>query len=905
MEYQESFNIMVTLGRLKEIIEEREPRDVLTNIGGVLRNFNTGLARTFGIPRAITDLNEQVGGTIFGNVGQRQEGEKGFNILPTSEEIQKLGSKPGIDITFAPGKEPDTLAARTVQNIGAAAPILPFFGLTAPIIGIELAASFGAAGGGKLLQQTEWGRKHPELARAAGELGGGLGTALTIPLAIYLVKNKGSMGLFLKWIKKLIPRTEKRVSKRLEEIILDPKETLRKLEAETGLPEGSLLTTAEGIGADDLARLQKTVEDEIPKLAAVLKQRRIVAINQLQKQFNKTGDISDARALLQEKLALRADQAEKAMSKIEKVSDPSVLSTNAERILAKAQKEGQDVLDALWTKLPKGTKVTGNNLNRVMGEEISGITEGGSINQISSVARQKLGRLNKEGKLVGGSLFSESKGKIKTILFDAQGNTIERIAKGKIEAEAKAVHQFYSLLGFEKARLGRIGGQGNKIRIINRLREAALDDLDDVAIGGDYKEVLKLTKEHHDKFTKGTVGRILGRTRGETPSPVTALEDIVGQGGVKAKENIQQALIASPQTKQQIQEFLKAKFAEIAVNDKTNRINAVAGNKFIEKFDNILDDLFPELKRDLKDAIARQADVDEFIGVPQVSKLSPLAKEKTATGFFLGKDPGEEIAALLGSKGVQRTNFLTDLVKITKTDSTGRALKGLQNSFTDELLKLGNVGEGVSKVKGIQMLNRLGELQGSVVKSGLFSAEEFGRLREIARVFRNMETVQGVAALRGGIIHDPISLLLGLPGRFIGARIGGRAGQDVGSSLVLASAGSKTITNFLKHFTNDEARATLIKLVTDKNFAKDVFKNITKLSQQEKGNLFFRIARKVDDFALRTAQGIKENIPRVPVTAVAPAAGSLGKSISDDDKREQRIGKIKALLQKRKAVGIQ
>jgi hypothetical protein len=534
-----------------------------------------------------------------------------------------------------------------------------------------------------------------------------------------------------------------------------------------------------------------------------------------------------------------------------------------------------------------------------MGEEISGITEGGSINQISSVARQKLGRLNKEGKLVGGSLFSESKGKIKTILFDAQGNPIERIAKGKIEAEAKAVHQFYSLLGFEKERLGRIGGQGNKIRIINRLREAALDDLDDVAVGGNYRETLKLTRKFHDKFTKGTVGRVLGRARGETPSPVTALEDIVGTGGVEAKESILQALRATPQVKGQIQDFLKTQFAIVAKNETNNRINVTAGNAFIKKFGNILDDIFPELKRDFKDAIAKQADVDKFIGVPQVTGMSPLAREKTAAGFFLGRDPGEEMAALLGSKTIQRTNFLSDLVKITKTDPTGKALKGLQNGFTGELLKVGNIDD-FAKLSGSKMLKRLNELEKSTLKSGLFSKEEFNRLKVLANTFNKIAQVRGAKVLKGGIINDPLSILISLPGRFIGARIGGRAGQDMGSSLVLAGAGSKTTTDFLRRFTNDEAKEILIRFVTDKKFAKDLLTKLAKLNKEQQGSLIFRLARKIDGLTSKTVRGIKENIPRVPITAVAPAAGSVAAEISGErDLEDEKITrKLESLLRR-------
>ncbi len=858
----------------ESLAKEEPPFSIGESVGDVLRNFNTGLARTLGIPRAITDLNEQLGGTIFGNIGRR-EGEPGFNILPTSEQLQRLGSRPGVDITFPPGEEPDTLAARTVQNIGAAAPILPLLPFTPAILAGEAIASVGAAAGGKFLELTEFGRKHPELARGLGELGGGIFGVFTIPIARFLAKG-GSISTVLRFIKRVIPSTEKRVTKRLQDIELTPETALKELERMEGIPEGEFLLPGQAAGTPGIARLTKTVEEEIPKVAAVIEKQRINAVNQLQKQFNKTGDVGDARALLEERLAMRADEAGKALNKIDKVSDPTLLSTRAESILSKAEIEGRETINKLWRGLPSGARVKGNNLNSVIREEIEDITEGGTINQISSVARQKLGvlKFNKElddFELVGGTLFNPK----------------------KTEVEAKAVHQFYSLLGFEKERLGRLGGQGNKIRIINRLRNAALKDLDGVSgkIGGQYRKTLKLTREFHDKFTKGAVGRILGRARGETPSPVTALEDIVGQGGVEAKENIQQVLRASPQVKSQIEDFLKNQFAVIAKNEANNRINATAGNAFIKKFGNILDDIFPELKRDFKDAIAKQSDVDRFIGVPQVTGISPLAREKTAAGFFLGKDPGEEMAALLRNRNIQRTNFLSDLVKITKTDPSGKALKGLQNGFTEELLKVGNIDE-IGKLSGIKMINRLKELKPSTLKSGLFNKEEFDRLERISQVFRKIEIELKAKPLKGGIINDPLSMLIALPGRFIGARIGGRAGQDIGSSLVLAGAGSKATTDFLKRFTNDGAIDSLTRAVLDKKLLKDLLTKVTKLTESQKEKLFKRILDRLGQLGVKTAKGIRENIPRTPVTGAAPAVASITETGEVQKEREE----LKTLL---------
>lgn len=886
---------MVNINELREsLIEEDQPFSIGGSIGDVLRNFNTGLARTLGIPRAITDLNEQVGGTIFGNVGRREEGKDRFNILPTGEQLQELGAREGI--TFPPGEEPDTLAARTVQNIGAAAPILPFFGLTAPLIGFEALASFGAAGGGKLLQSTEFGQRHPELARAIGELGGGFGAVFTIPLARFLAKG-GSIGAVFRFLKRLLPGTEKRVSKRLDDITTNPQAALRELEIAEGIPEGELLTTAQASGAGGLARLEKSVEDEIPKVAAILEKRRIQAINQLQKQFNKTGDIADARALLQEQLALRASQAEIAAMKISTISDPSILSTKVENILELALKEARKIETRMFGVVSKTVKVKGINIIDDFKEELRKITEGASKTRITPFLKAKLGILNKNGDLIGGTLFTETGKELKSTLFDQFGKPIPRFKEAKTGATIPAIQDFLQDINSEIRNLTFQRGKDNQIRILKKIKTAVFKDLDATEGGEKLTDAIAFSRELNRKFTRGAVGKILGRKSGETPLAVTSLEEIVGEGGVKTKENILQALAASPETKTQIQNFLKVRFAVIAKNETNNRINVNAGNAFIKKFDNILDDIFPELKRDFKDAIARQADVDEFIGVAQVSGLSPLIREKTAAGFFLGRDPGEEMAALLQSKTIRRTNFLTDLVKITRTDPTGKALKGLQNGFTEELLKIGNVDE-LTKLSGARMINKLNELQKSTLASGLFNKEEFNRLKSLANIFRKIEVTEGAKKLPGGIIDDPVSKLFALPLRWVAARLGGKTGGSLGGSLQIANQAVKESQAFARGLTNDEAQRTLIRFVLDKKLAKDLLTDVTKLSKTERGNLFFRISRKIDELTSKTIQGIKENIPRPPITAVAPAAGSIAAGISGErDLEEDEITrKLEALL---------
>lgn len=886
---------MVTANDLRQRLKEdsEQPFSIGESVGDVFRNLNEGMARIFGIPRALTDLNEQLGGTIFGNVGRREQGKKDFNVFPTTEQIKQAGS--GLGITFAPGEEPDTLAARTLQNVGAAAPILAALPLSVPLIATEALASFGAAGGGKLLQATEFGRKHPELARGIGELGGGIGTVLTIPLARFLAKG-GGIGAVIRTIKKLF-KPEKRAVKRLDTAIEDPQQLLRELEISKGLPEGDLLSTAEATGSVGAARLQKTVEENVPKVAALIEKQRVQVINQLQKQFNKTGDIADARALLEAKLSLRANQAELALMKTTTAADPSVLSTRAEELLDIALKEARVIETKLFNNVSPKVRVDFNPVINRFKTLLNEITEGASKERIAPFLEGKLGRLNKQGKLTGGELVSEVGKTIKGVASPITGKSVSIVAKGRTNVRVIAAKDFLQDISLEIKNLTFQRGKDNQIRILQQVKKAVQEALNTTEGGKALLDARQFSADLNRKFTRGSVGRILGRASGETPSPVLTLEDIIGEGGVKAKESILQALEASPQTRQQIKEFLKFKFALASVNKQNNRINANAGNAFIKKFNEkskILDDIFPDLKRGFEDAIARQVDVDEFVGVGQVSGLSPLVKEQGAAAFFLSKDPGTEMAALMNNKSLKRTNFLNQLVKLTKDDPSGKALSGLQNGFTDELLKLGNVGDDVSRLRGSLILNKLNELENSVLKTGLFSKEEFARLKTIAQIFKRIETTKGATALKGGIVDDALSFLIEGAAAFTGARLGGQAGGEVGSAFVLAGRLSRKFIDILKNLTNDQAKELLIRFVTDKELARDLTTKVSKLNQTQTSNLIFRISKKVEEITSKAVQ----NIPRVPVTAAAPAAGSFAAGISGerDLEAEENRKRLRTLL---------
>ena len=875
---------MPTLEQLQQSISQRDP-----GLGGqiketsefVLRNFNLGLARLAGIPNAVFEgvnfLSQALPSAV--GLGRAQP----VNPFPTGTDIQRFMSEQGM--TFPVGEEPQTIAARTFQNLGAGAPFLPLLGLTAgAAIGTELLASIGGATGGKILEETSFGQKHPELARALGELAGGIGGGVGGVAALRLARRGGVSGIAATEGRQEVRRffdPRKRATKRIKDIEPELKLAITDIQAARKTPEGRFLVPAQAAGTKGLARLGKTVERDVPESAGILVRKRVEAIKALQKQFVKTGDVTDARNLLQAKMNQNLDEASVALRRIDTATDPAAISTTVENKLRQSLDDAREAETRVWSSLRSDKRTGGTNIIEVYKRELNNLTEGADPKEIVPFIRTKLGRINKEGKLVGGKLFSEVKGKPKVLLFDAQGRPIEKIAKGKVTAEAKALHQFYSVLGRKVQELSIQRGQANKIRILKDLRNAALEDLDAASVGGDFRDAIQFSRELNERFTRGAIGRVLGFERGDTPSISRALEEIVGTGGLKGKEAIQQALNASPSTKKDIEDFLRARFVLQAKNNVDDKINVIKGRNFLDKdkgFGVVLDE-FPELKRELELAVKTQRSVDDFAGVADVSRVSPLARERAAAGMFLRSDPGTEMATLLGSKNINRTNFLTDLVKETKKDASGDAFRGLQNAFSQELYKQATNPADEFVISGSKILNRLNELQQTAIKSGLFTSKEFSNLRRIGVVFKRIELELKAVALEG-VINDLPSKLILRPVQVLAARAGGRFSQaSMGGSLQTANIFSTEARQMVERLTNDRARNMLVQAVFDNDLMLDLLKDASKLSVKEQDKLFSRILDKM--------QTLIPGIPRIPITAGAPAAASAAASVERQQKRER------------------
>jgi len=697
--------------------------------------------------------------------------------------------------------------------------------------------------------------KHPTLARVIGELAGGLGAAGAAKTATGVIKAGGGAGTAARKVKDIYkgPGAQTRAARALDKVLPAPEASRKAAREATTTPEGAVLSPSQRTGERGIARLQKTLEYEDPRFAEQAEIQRAAASQEL-RQMLPEGDLNDFRASLEAEFNEAANDALQAVERITPSVAEDTVYTQLKNRISGAYKAARQKETEVWESLPTTKQVPPSKTTQAYKEELRNITEGGDIQEIPSFIRKKIGKINKRGNLVGGELVNPKK---KT-------------------ASAKALHQFYSVLGRQARELSDRSGQANKTRIINRLRQAVLDDLDENLVGGPYREAIQFSKDLNRKFTDGEVGRMLGLSRGKTPTEERILDNImtgtVSQSAVEAVKQIEQA---APEAVQDVKNFLRLKFLQAAQDPNSRRINTRAGNKMLEEMAPAFKG-FPDLKEELSEAVRTQRRVDDFAGIPDVSEISPLAKEKAAAGIFLKADPGNEMSTILLDKN-KRTSYLTDLVQKAKKDPSKKAVAGLKNAVASELVKFAempryeDVLTGDMYVSGTKFLKKLRGMKNSLIQSGLVSEKEYNRLKQIGRAFRNIEYELTAEPLKEGAITDLPSKLIEFPARYIATRgatqIAGR-GAGAGVGLQTAQMASTAAKENLRSIFQDNARQILMKAFQDGAEMDELFKSTADLSRKEQEGLLRKLTKK----GFSMARGAITP----PMGAAIPAATTLG-----------------------------
>lgn len=840
--------------------------------------FNVGLAQVLGLPAVGANMLRQLAGY------QEETG------LPTGREIQKAMAD--IGATYEPGEQPETIADRFFQNLGASA--LPagkaiksaqLAGKGSRSLGkflaAELSSSAGGAAGGKALEATEWGEDNPMMARAVGELAGGLSASSAsaagkIPrAALRMTPMSWARAPFRgEWARR-------RAVKRLGEASSDPDFAQGRLRETQDQPEFSDLTATQRTGDRGLAQLRKRVEQSEPSEAEIgLRQRSRANQDLLRGAIGSDEGLTEFKGFLDRQLRMYATEADEAMRKARQADHPVTYHKQARQKLDRAYDMARSEESRLWRRLPEGETVQPQALPETYKEEVQNITEGGDIEEIDRFVRQKLGRIGKQGELIGGEL----------------------LGKDKDAASAKALHQFYSRLGRRIRELSEQSGQTNKIRILNRLRESVLEDLDSSAVGDEYRRAIQFSRDLNNKFTSGQVGKILGFQRGQATPETMTLDDIIGTGGQQARENVQQLLRATPDAEDDIKDFIRTRFAMMTENSQNNRIDRRVGREFLRKNKRLLE-AFPDLQDEIKGAIQKQSKIDELVGASEVTEMSPLTKQRATASLFLrGSDPGDEMNRLIqqGLNSGKMTDDLKELSKQASKDPTGKAQRGLKNALVSELLDYSRRSSPEDQLSaenfasGQRLLQRLSDLEEPMRKSGLMSRGDVERLKKIGQAFKGLETELKAGATPEGVVTDAPGTLLDILVRIPMARLGAYAGgSSAAGGIQAAGIMSGLGKKLARQLANDEARNLIIKATRDAKLMDDLLSDVRKMQDKQQMTLVNRIVQEAKD--LGSKAGRKAQQVQAPSTAVTPPLVSSARGTQEEMDRQRLEEKLERL----------
>lgn len=229
-------------------------------------------------------------------------------------------------------------------------------------------------------------------------------------------------------------------------------------------------------------------------------------------------------------------------------------------------------------------------------------------------------------------------------------------------------------------------GNWNRARITKEAAKSLMDDITPIGGGSKALDMAKdashYTKDMHETFNRGPVGKIRGYTSdGDMRvSPEMTMERLLPsgtQGKIGAR-----ALIAAAEksgnpeaARKSIEDFLSKKFVANHVNLDTGKVNLNTAATFL-KNNPVLDD-FPSLKASISSSRQAQALADQ-VGVSAGRRIKYLENISIASRYTKG-EPAAQMDAVLNSPTPLKD--MKVLTALAKKDTSGRAMDGLKSSF--------------------------------------------------------------------------------------------------------------------------------------------------------------------------------------------------------------------------------
>lgn len=774
-------------------VVQEENTEGIMRVGnrGFFGGMNRAVADVFGAPVDIASAGMRgvgipVGDAPFGGSQSIQRAMEAGDVAvtPEGEQPESFPAQVGYGVGGAAGAVlPFGLASRALQGGGQVAQgvgqamMRPAVETPVRAGAAEIAAGAGAGAGG--MGGEELGRgigrgmgseqTGAQVGRLGGELAGSVvGAAGPVGLVSGTLKTAEKFplaGMLIRGGRRAItPFTQEgsyqRAGERVRSMAADPQRAGRRLEEEPI----SDITSAQQTGEEGLMALERSVLDTDRALDEQFKQRTAQSSEQLRQALREpAGDmtldqtrqfIRNRRDYMTGLMEQRIQQAnERAQERIAQL-DPQMRTAQSSSIareeIDKALQAARQQERQIWSQVPQDAEVP-TTASRRRYEEFEAELPRAQRDRIPTIARR--------------FLAADSNEKVKPV------------------ETVKEMRGVYSELR-ESAREARANDDWNQARIADDLANSVLEDLGasatpQTAAGEAINAARAFSRDLNQRFSQGTVGRLLGYTRegGQATPAETTLDVTVGRSGNQAAvayDDIQRAVQNNPQQADAaIQDYLTRRFTEHTM--RNNEFDPQRASTFVSQNNELLQ-RFPELRARMSNAeqAQRLASQTQRRLQGRAEALRDPAQSRAAE--FLDSPLDREFEKLLRPSQRSPAEMARELRRQAAKDTTGEALKGLKGGFYDYLLrqtKTGDVDEaGNFLMSGRRMLNLMANKRVRSAAQEIFSNKEMERLTTIGNEMANIERSMRTGPARGGIVGDTPAKMLSSIAAILGAGAG-------------------------------------------------------------------------------------------------------------------------------------
>ncbi len=607
-----------------------------------------------------------------------------------------------------------------------------------------------------------------------------------------------------------------RAERRAQSLVADPRAVAGRLGDEEFIAD---LSPAQRTGETRLLALERAVLDKDVALESEFAEQTVQATQQLRDELSRiaSGSVHDTRSFLQKRrdrlanaLDIRAKQAAaEAQRRIAQLS-PERRATESS-VIVRDEIEGalgaaRTQENALWGDVPQDITVP------------------------TDAARQSYNGFR-------GQLSRAQQEDIPAIAKRFLGDGKEAFMP---QETVKEMHGLYSKLR-EDARIARADNKFNTARVADGIADAILDDLSSATDVGEAFDLARLFSfELNERFTRGAVGRVLGRQKsgGKGVDPQLTLQTTVGRGGDRGSVEALEVLRAAPAAQSEMGQFIMGQFQQAAV--KNGQLNPQLARQFVAK-SNFLDN-FPQLRTAMLRAAGAQEQALRTGARGERITKSLRATNQSAAGEFLGARPGEEISRIIRLRDPR--SGARELRRQVRKDPSGKALAGLKTAAIDHIILKSETGSfdpsGNKIISGVGMKATLVDKPTMSALAQILDINEIGRLSRVSRELTLIEKSRGRLPDIGGVISDVPSSILNVLVRVLSAQQGRVVAQRLGGGTVQTPGIFSTrAREILTNLTNDTARELLVEGVKDKRlFSALLAPRATFAQQKEAGRRF-------------------------------------------------------------------